>query len=1319
MMIFRLKTTFLLLVSLITLSFNVQADSRAELLNNGRAIDVIKELRADIEKNEGQKKIDAVYFLADVCILTDDEACLQEVFDKNIKLLYDNLKRHDVKNPNQVDLWRSIYDANSAFFAYRVFSSLDESSFDLVLNAEKSNFHGNPNSSHSGLRLIVQSNIANVRGDKALAEQFIRRARALVLNKDLGGILHQSNLAYLLESSLYHLNDSRDIKRWLTSSLAANLKMSKDISNYYNPYAYLRILQVIYSSGLLNKQQELTVINDLHRLYSSIQISETSRLGRKREEFYAFLAFDSLRVPKKFTFNPEEELRKHSAQSLAGIGIKAFLDIESGKANLSELETLLGRLSEMYKGKGKAIQAHLDTSYAILNSLIDKASGNHSAEAKNIEKYISSEIKLVEKMNLRPGDNNPILNKEELSLINYSIERLKKIKPDSSEIANAGLMLIQSVSSSYAGDEQSSYAMLESAANDLEEQQVLSFITLKERYGYILSNAYYESALLIDKNSLAKNSQDRKVLTPDLQALILDLFAKSSIQLKPLRQRRNLGFVSNIDELQKQIGSNDLIIFSALQQDELMILEVSNKTSYYKSLNITDPSVRDSLEILTSSNLERYSTESVKNASITLSNLIFTKSKFKNIKNIHFVNGPSIANVPYTLLSNPASGDWLISELKVKAYNSIAQVLAKNRAGTKYSPKYSFVAFANPQLRDGIELSSVSATESLIRGGKGKGVTSLPELPETEVEVKNIAREFKGNQLIFTRRNANISNLLKTNLSNVEVLSFSTHGVMSGEVEGALSPSIVLTPNNDNGLASSEVLFSMIGSPKVVLLSTCNSKTTSLNLNLSEINSLSTSFSLKGSKVVVSSYWAVNSEATTLLMTETAKSVARGLSYAEALILAQKKMMTIKKWSHPNMWAAFVATGDYSRSPEYSQANTETDLLKTIPEDAFYRDGKIYVVQLDAANFDQKIYVYNDKNLQLKQKISFSTEVVDSIKIDSSNKNLYAGVKYSGKFHIHQFSDEKLSNSICSYELDRSWLVRSFFVKDNIAYSLFTRSDDKNFDFAVVSLDIKTCKQRTGFFPGVVNRERMESLFIVPSSTDSHLVLLHTEKMQKEVKYELGANELNIPRKCSSKSVTGYWVFGPSSSKDDALEVKNNGVEFNLSFSNYHLYSMKTVHAVQRDPCSFETFARKIDISWFNDQYLLFDKNGKYLRSLPSEDEAIIGDNFSQILKWHSKDDEDFVYIQGSPNVTSFLFDSETKQSLPYETKRSLASLEYSQFLFKKSTGRWYLINSIEDCGITSPITFSGNYAIGTCFSTDESTPRKIKSSIYRRSLSH
>lgn len=1319
MILTKLKNIFCIVISSCILSSNVLAESHTELLNNGRAIDVIKQLTGDIERYDGKKKIDAIYLLADVCILTDDEVCLKNAFDSNIKLLYDNLRQWEKKNPAEIDSWKSVYDTNQALFAYRVLTSLDESSFDLVLSGEESNFHGHPDSSHSGLRLIVQANIASMKGDKALAEQFMRRARALLLNKDLAGILHQSNLAYLLESSLYYLNDSKDIRRWLTSSLAANLKMKQDIDKYYNPYVYLRIFQAIYSSGLLNKEQEIFIINHLHKFYSTIQISDSSRLGRKREEFYAFLAFESFNEKKGLTFNPEEELRKYNAQSFSGVGVRAFLDIESGKTNLEELEVLLKRFNEMYRSKGPSIQARFDGSLAILNSLIEKAKNNHPEEAKNIEKYISSEIKLQEKMNLRPGDNNPILNKQALSLINYSIDRLKTIKPDSVEIENAGLMLIQSISSSYSGDEQSSYAMLETVTNDLEKQQVLNFITLKERYGFILSNDYFESTMLMDKNSSEKNAQDRKVLTPDSQAQILDLFVKSNIQLQPLRKRANLGHVLNVDSLKEKIDATDLVILSALHQDRLMILEVTKNSSNYKVINLSGLDVQNALKILTTQNLEIYPAEVIKEASRTFSNLIFSKSKYKDIRNILFVNGPSVGNVPYTLLSHPASGDWLISEVKVKAYNSIAQVLSKQRVSAKYSPKYSFVAFANPQLRDSIELSSVSNTESLIRGGNGRGVTSLPELPETEVEVKNIAREFKGNKLLFTRREANISNLLKTNLSNVEVLSFSTHGVMSGEVEGALSPSIVLTPNNDDGLASSEILFSMIGSPKVVLLSTCNSKTISSNLNLSEINSLSTSFSLKGSKAVVSSYWAVNSEATTLLMTETAKFVAKGFSYADALIASQKKMMSMKKWSHPNMWAAFVITGDYERNSEYLNSAIEKDLPRAVPGDGFIRDGRLFVAQYDSTSFDEKIYVYNERNLQFIEKISFSNQIVDSIKFDSSFNNVYAGVKHSEKFHVYQIINGTNTKEICSVPLHKDWLIRSFFVKDNFAYSLFTAQNDKLFNFIITTIDLTNCKQRGRFHSNLINPERLESLSIAPSTLPGHLVLLHTEKLQNEIKFTLGVNELNLPRRCTSKSITSYSVFGPSSVSDDGLDLKNNGVEFNLVLSNFQTYSKSSVHAVQVNPCTLESFARKIDISWFNDKNLLFDKSGKYLRHAPRGEEAIVGDNFSHILKWHSKDDEDFIYVQGSPNVTSFLFNSTAKQTLLYETKRSLASLEYGQYLYRKSTGMWYLINSIEDCGITTPITFSGDYAIGACFATDDSTLKNIKSSIYRRSLNH
>jgi CHAT domain-containing protein len=113
----------------------------------------------------------------------------------------------------------------------------------------------------------------------------------------------------------------------------------------------------------------------------------------------------------------------------------------------------------------------------------------------------------------------------------------------------------------------------------------------------------------------------------------------------------------------------------------------------------------------------------------------------------------------------------------------------------------------------------------MIRGAAG-GLSSLSELPETEIEAINFSKIFRGKKELFFGRDANIENLTSLNLDNVNVLSFSTHGVLAGEVDGVKSSSIVLSPtNNNNGLITADWLFSITGSPRLAILSTCNSGT--------------------------------------------------------------------------------------------------------------------------------------------------------------------------------------------------------------------------------------------------------------------------------------------------------------------------------------------------------------------------------------------------------------------------------------------------------------------------------------------------------------
>jgi len=590
------------------------------------------------------------------------------------------------------------------------------------------------------------------------------------------------------------------------------------------------------------------------------------------------------------------------------------------------------------------------------------------------------------------------------------------------------------------------------------------------------------------------------------------MFSKSNEQLEEIRSQKNDSFILDYKEVSKKLAGDEIAILSA-SNDQLSIYAIISKNHVtLKVIDGDDISFLKAREILTSSDIAEKSQAELKTSSLVVSRAIFDGVQLNGKSKISLINGPTLAGIPYTLLSNPKGG-WLIKDFKVRAFHAAPQFLSRQQLLNDYSPTYSYVGFANPLLRGEDETASVKNIASLIRGATVRKITSLPELPETEIEVKDFAKSLGGKSQIYTGKRATIENLFQTNLNEVEVLGFATHGVMVGELDGVESPSLVLTPHNDSGLVTSEILFSLHGAPKVVILSTCNSKTTRISLDQSEITSLATSFSLKGTKSVIASYWAVNSDGTSTLMSSIAKYIGKGLSYGDALNKAQLDLIESPRYSHPAIWAAFVGVGDFSNKKEThlkgqkkSFDNFLIDSALTTGGDVLLTNHKISTPNPDAINFDEKLIPTNLKY--------FSELNPLSVKATESSGKIYFGVHINSSYEI--FSNESNGNSplkVCSFPISADWYVKRFLVAEDLAYVLLSREKGALSEPALASVNLTSCEVRTSILSSALYSNQ-EDVGIQLLKQKNKILFYLNGKLKEPLKFAAYVDELNFPRNC-------------------------------------------------------------------------------------------------------------------------------------------------------------------------------------------------------------
>ncbi|SNX29565.1 CHAT domain-containing protein [Polynucleobacter meluiroseus] len=1297
---------------IILLGFSSHAISGTEdavkLLNDGKGMEAIKILEANVAASEGDAKLAASYELVDACMLLDDEYCLARIYEASWKKMDEYLKRYDPKDKTQIDTWRQIFDANSAYHFNVMLNGLAEKNLGAALAHEEKGFHGNPNSPHGGLRLVGQAAIASFLGKQPYAEQQLRRARALILNKDPGTLQAQTNLAFLHETSLFYMNDSRDISRWFDANTAVFRQTGKDASNYLNPYIFQRLALVLYNSGILDKARRIMLAEQIHARFLLLQIAEESRLSRKKEEFYAFLSFGDPANKLGLSFDPIAELNKLKSTSFGAMGVKAYLSIESGSQNTAELSAMLTNFNTNYKKLGTSTQLNLAPTKAILESLIAKAENNPTKEAEFLELYIDSLIDFFGKKGYRVGDNNPIQTNPAITVQWYVLNRLGKIKPTSVKRINLGLLMLQSINSSQFGDEESSYSILSKAKNDLEVEQALNFITLKERYGNYVSRAYKDSSDALIKNQTISKPEEKLVVRAESSSFLLDMFSKSNEQLQDIRAQKNDSFLVDYKDISKRLSGSEMAILSAKNDLFSIAVFISQKSVKLKIIDDLDSEFSSSRKLLLSQNIIEKTQAELKDSSIKFSKALFQGVPFSGIKKIYLLNGPSLAGVPYTLLSTPQGG-WLIKDITVRAFHATPQFLAVNPPINDYRPTYIYVGFANPILRSDDETSSVRNTANLIRGSSSRNVTSLPELPETELEVRAFAKSLGGNSLIYAGSRATVENLFQLNLNEIEVLGFATHGVMVGEVDGVDSPSIVLTPHNDSGLVTSEILFSLHGAPKVAILSTCNSKTISDSLDQSEITSLATSFSLKGTKSVIASYWAVNSEGTSRLMTTMARYIGQGLTYAEALNKSQLDLMASKEFSHPAFWAAFIGIGDFAvKTGSFLNGNRKSFNGFLIDSVLSKKDGLLLTNHKIAAPTPGVFSLNND--LVVQDNNYFSGLNVQSVKAYQYQNKIFLGVHDDSNYTIFDNTDKAIKpRKICSFPVGSEWYTKKFFSTDQIAYVLFSRFRDGLNEPAVASINLASCEVRTNIFSGALFANG-EDVGIQPLIDKNKFLFYSTRTVKDSTIYKAYADELNFPRNCSFKNKLEYYVL------DSNFKVLNSGRELNLRIPENSSHSREWIHAIYTNECTFENLPKKINTAWFEQKYLFHDDVGNLVRSGLTEEERLIGRNFTQVMSWSSIPGGDLIYIDGSPGLTSILFASRAKITLSEQSKQAAVNSEFSQFVYQISKKKWLRVGSSSECPVMYPLAFDRDILFA-CNKFQGQSPEKSSSFIFKAPL--
>ena len=286
---------------------------------------------------------------------------------------------------------------------------------------------------------------------------------------------------------------------------------------------------------------------------------------------------------------------------------------------------------------------------------------------------------------------------------------------------------------------------------------------------------------------------------------------------------------------------------------------------------------------------------------------------------------------------------WLADAFVISAVPTIQTLqLLKGRAGSQPVGSgitgTSFAGFGDPVLgtqgiargtRRGLR-QSVTVRAAGSRGKKKDSgvagrVRTLASLPgtATELEGMRVALAASADALHLRERNTETA-VKDTDLANVKVLAFATHGLMAGELYSGAEAGLVFTPpgkssdRDDGYLTASEITALRINTDWVIL-SACNTASGDGTQGAPGLSGLARSFFYAGARNLLVSHWPVRDDVAEKITVEAIRmrQAKPGLSRSGALQLAMRKVRNDPShdspddtWAHPNAWAPFSLIGE-------------------------------------------------------------------------------------------------------------------------------------------------------------------------------------------------------------------------------------------------------------------------------------------------------------------------------------------------------------------------------------------------------------------------
>jgi CHAT domain-containing protein len=279
--------------------------------------------------------------------------------------------------------------------------------------------------------------------------------------------------------------------------------------------------------------------------------------------------------------------------------------------------------------------------------------------------------------------------------------------------------------------------------------------------------------------------------------------------------------------------------------------------------------------------------------------------------------GGVFSSLPLSVLASGTAEKprWLIADHALVTLPSLATLRQPRRPDARPRLR-GYLALGAPLLQEqqGVQLARADNAVPFRSAQNARRLADLPPLPAAADELAALGKALGARQsLVLTGADATEAALMQADLTNIDVLALSTHGLVAGELDGLDEPALALTPGTGTGddglLTMAEIMALRIGGAWVVL-SACNTAAGS-GTDGSGLAGLARAFLHAGASNLLVSHWAVRDDIAARLSTGTLARYAKGSDPAEAL---RREMLAMAggrdaALRDPALWAPFVFAG--------------------------------------------------------------------------------------------------------------------------------------------------------------------------------------------------------------------------------------------------------------------------------------------------------------------------------------------------------------------------------------------------------------------------